>query len=65
MEGNQKTFELSPLAAALAGAVAALAMQGASAQESQPAAEDASKAKPVTLQRVTVTGQRDDGYKIL
>ncbi|MCY1216179.1 putative TonB-dependent receptor BfrD [compost metagenome] len=64
MKGNQKSFELTPLAAALAGAVAAFAMQGASAQESQPAAATTGQAAPVTLERVTVTGKREDGYKV-
>ena len=64
MKGNQKSFELTPLAAALAGAVAAFAMQGASAQESQPAAAPTGQAAPVTLERVTVTGKREDGYKV-
>jgi catecholate siderophore receptor len=64
VKGNQKSFELTPLAAALAGAVAAFAMQGASAQESQPAAAPTGQAAPVTLERVTVTGKREDGYKV-
>ncbi|GLC97015.1 iron transport outer membrane receptor [Cupriavidus sp. TA19] len=64
MKGNQKSFELTPLAAALAGAVAAFAMQGASAQESQPVVVAAGQAAPVTLERVTVTSKREDGYKV-
>ncbi|WP_434032891.1 TonB-dependent receptor plug domain-containing protein [Cupriavidus sp. a3] len=64
MKGNQKSFELTPLAAALAGAVAAFAMQGASAQGSQPVVAATGQAAPVTLERVTVTGKRDDGYKV-
>ncbi|CAG9167986.1 putative TonB-dependent receptor BfrD [Cupriavidus laharis] len=64
MKGQQDTFRLNPLASALAGAVAAFAMQGAVAQESKPAAEAAADPKPVTLQSVTVTSTKDDGYKV-
>ncbi|CAG2152864.1 putative TonB-dependent receptor BfrD [Cupriavidus yeoncheonensis] len=64
MKGQQDTFRLNPLASALAGAMAAFAMQGAAAQEGKPAAEATAETKPVTLQSVTVTGKKDDGYKV-
>lgn len=65
MKGQQDTLQLNPLASALAGAVAALAMQGAGAQESKAAAgATTTETRPVTLQSVTVSGTRDDGYKV-
>jgi len=66
MSKYSEVFRPNVLVTALAGPMAAMAMQGAAAQETSPAITTAqSTRKPVpTLQGVTVQAAREDGYKV-
>ena len=64
MSKYSEVFRPNVLATALAGPMAAMAMQGAAAQEAAPASAQRDTRPVQQLQGVTVKAAREDGYKV-